>query len=176
MITITEGLAEIKTISRRIEKKRKFVIEHLFLNGQLKDPLESEGGSLFAIKKARQSIKDLENRVVKIRAEISKANANNSITVSGETRTIGDWIVWRREVSKESGRFLDEMRATIAEVRRQAGQKQLTVSDAETTSPHQVTVYVKELELAEEIEHHANILGMLDGQLSLKNATILIDV
>jgi hypothetical protein len=44
------------------------------------------------------------------------------------------------------------------------------------SKPGDIVVNVSELELANDIENMENVLGYLDGQLSLRNATVLIDV
>jgi hypothetical protein len=43
--SITEALAEINTIEKRIAKKQRFVHEHLLRQEQLKDPLEKSQGN-----------------------------------------------------------------------------------------------------------------------------------
>ncbi|KKK79464.1 hypothetical protein LCGC14_2833240, partial [marine sediment metagenome] len=39
-----------------------------------------------------------------------------------------------------------------------------------------IAVAVDEKKLADDIEHLEDVLGQLDGKLSLKNATVLVDV
>lgn len=173
--TITEGLAEIKTISKRLEKKRLFIIDNLFLQGNLRDPLEKQGGSETAIKEARQSIDDLEKRIIRIRSAINQANTQNTITVNGESKTIAEWIIWRREIAPHSRSFLNNLNQNIQSVRQQAAQKGMTVTH-EADNPTEVTIFLDEKALAAEIEGLEAILGELDGQLSLKNATILIEI
>lgn len=48
-MTITEGLAEIKTIGKRIEKKRTFVLNYVARQNMFVDVLAKEGGSEAAI-------------------------------------------------------------------------------------------------------------------------------
>ncbi|MFQ5974097.1 MAG: hypothetical protein ACE5Q3_17360 [Alphaproteobacteria bacterium] len=176
-ITITEALAELKTLQKRIAKKRQFVLQHLLRQERLKDPLEKEGGSVDAIKRERQAIADLNQRMIVIRTAITSANASNEITIGGETRTIEGWLVWRREVAPGHQDFLGQMNAHIQKVRNEARQKGLTVAAVnEVTKPDDVVVHINERELAEDIEGLEEILGSLDGQLSLKNATVTINV
>ena len=73
-MTITEALAETKTIDKRISKKRTFVTDYLFRQDALRDPLEKEGGSVAAIEATRQAIGDLEKRLVDIRRAIARAH------------------------------------------------------------------------------------------------------
>ena len=53
-ITITEALAEIKTVGKRVEKKREFIKSFLARQDGIKDPLEKDGGSYQAIARERQ--------------------------------------------------------------------------------------------------------------------------
>ena len=45
-ITITEALAEIKTISKRLEKKRESIFNFVGRQDGIRDPLEKDGGSV----------------------------------------------------------------------------------------------------------------------------------
>jgi hypothetical protein len=177
-LTITESLAEIKMIGKRLEKKREFIMQYIGRQDGLKDPLGPEGGSRSAIAVARQGIADLENRIVTIRSAIQEANAVTMLTIEGETKSIADWLVWRREVSAGRVAFVQRLRQTIMAARKDAVQKGLSVrfSESEVTSPTDIIVNVDEAALAKEAEQLETILGVLDGQLSLKNATVIIDV
>jgi hypothetical protein len=176
-ITITEALAELKTIDKRIEKKREFVLSYLLRQEMFKDPLEKDGGSAAAIRRELQSIHDLEERKIAIRRAINAANEAASITTGGQTRTIADWLVWRREVAPKLSQFLASLRSRIEQARQEAARKgaSLTTS-AETARPNDVVVNINEQELARQIETLEEALGHLDGQLSLKNATLMIEV
>lgn len=41
---ITEALAELKTLNKRVEKKKEYVKAYLYRQEGLKDPLEKDGG------------------------------------------------------------------------------------------------------------------------------------
>ena len=178
-LTITEALAEIKTIGKRIEKKRQFVSEYLFRQDFLKDPLENQGGSKSAIDAERQAISDLESRVVTIRRAIQKANEATTVTLNGTSRSIADWLVWRREVAPGQQQFLNAIRGKLGAARQQAQQKGIGLrvagEVAANAQPQDVVVNLDEKALAAEIETLETTLGSLDGQLSLKNATTIID-
>jgi hypothetical protein len=176
-ITITEALAELKTIDKRIAKKREFVLTYLLRQEMFKDPLEKDGGSISAIKREQQAIHDLEERKIVIRRAIQQANDRNSVTVARQTRSIADWLVWRRDVAPIHQQFLANLRAKIEQARTEAARKGAGLAgSAEAAKPNDVIVNVNEQELAREIEGLEDILGTLDGQLSLKNATLSIDV
>src|SRR5438105_988378 len=112
-ITITEALAELKTIDKRIEKKREFVLGYLLRQEMFKDPLEKDGGSVSAIRREMQAIHDLEERKISIRRAIQQANERNTVTVAKQTRAIADWLVWRREVAPIQQQFLANIRGKI---------------------------------------------------------------
>ena len=177
-ITITEALAEIKTIDKRLEKKRQFVLDYLVRQERIKDPLERDGGSVEAITRERQSIAGLEERKVQVRRAVQVANEGTELTVGKMTRAIADWLVWRREVAPDVQRFLQSMSVGIHNVREDAKRKGLAVitSGDIATNPADVIVNVDERALAESIEMLEEVLGGLDGQLSLKNATTYIEL
>ena len=52
-LTITEALAEIKTLEKRIQKKQEFVGSFLYRQEQFKDPLAAQGGSPAALPRIR---------------------------------------------------------------------------------------------------------------------------
>lgn len=176
-LTITEALAELKTIDKRMEKKQEFILAYLYRQDALKDPLERDGGSVAAIARERQSLADLAVRKVVIRRAIQDANATNQITVGKVTQPIADWLVWRRDVAPMQQRLLVALRNQINAIRADAQRKGLTVSsEGQTSRPQDFIVNINESELAKEQEALEEVLGTLDGLLSLKNATITVEV
>lgn len=174
--TITEALAEIPTIEKRVEKKSEFIINYLFRQSSVRDPHEKDGGSKVLISRELQAINDLQDRIIKIRSAIQKANSENSITVENETKSIADWLTWRREVAPKQQQFLREMTNKITSMRQQAIRQGVSVTEKDAGFSSDYVVNINEKDLAEKIESLENILGTLDGQLSLKNATIMIDL
>lgn len=178
MLTITEALAEMKTIHKRVEKKKEFIVANLVRQDKLKDPLEKDGGSEVVIGREIQAIGDLWQRLVTLRAAVNRANLNNSITIDGATRTVADWLTWKREISAHAKTLWDTMINQINSVKQQAAQKGLRVTTSGTLAetPDDVIVALNLSKIAAEREGLENILGTLDGQLSLKNATITLEV
>lgn len=175
-LTITEGLAEIKTINKRLASKRQLVNGYLYRQDHLKDPLLDAGGSQETIKRERQAIADLEERIVAIRIAIDGANNNSDITIAGKARSIQQWLTWRRDVAPGQQAFLGQMRDAVARMRRDAATKALTVIEKEGGGKaSDIVVNISESELAKEIEQMEETLGNLDGMLSLKNATVIIE-
>lgn len=182
-ITITEGLAEIKTIGKRITSKQEFILQNLARPDGVKDPLTKDGGSAAVVTRERQSIVDLETRVIAIRRAIQEANIATTITVEGVSRTMADWLTWRRDVAPGQKLFLAKLRQQVAAVRAQAQRNGATVVAASAQvvqsgdmKPTDILVNIDEGALAAEGEKMEAVLGALDGQLSLKNATVTINV
>lgn|SRR3990167_4041310 len=176
-LTITEALAEVKTIEKRIQKKREFVMSYLYRQEALKDPLAKEGGSGAAIDRELQAIRDLADRHVAIRAAIARANAETTLSVNGTTRSVADWLTFRREVAPTSSQFLREVRGRIDAVRSEASKRGfVTVAAGAEARPGDVVVNLDEMTLAKDIEAMEETLGQLDGALSLKNATTFVDL
>lgn len=178
MLTITEALAEIKTIGKRIEKKRSFVTSYLTSQEGIKDPLSKMGGSIEAIKQERQAIADLETRIVGLRTRIQQSNLYSQMKVNAVEKSVAEWLTWRKEVAQSSKKFLDDLRITILTTRKQAQKlgNVVVAPGAAASNPTDVIINVDEGELAKESEVIEEILGTLDGQLSLHNATTHISV
>lgn len=176
--TITEALAEIKTIGKRLEKKRQFIGAYCARQEIVHDPLANQGGSEKALIEERQAMADLETRIVKIRMAINAANASTSVTVGTESRTIAEWITWRRDVVPGRKAFHTALQNVLANVRRDAQAKGLNVVAQVGSQPNDknIVVNIDERALAQDIEALETTLGTLDGLLSLKNATITIEV
>jgi len=179
--TITEALAEIKTIHKRLEKKREFIGAHLARNENIRDPFLKDGGSEQLIMQEMQSVRDLTKRHVRIRLAIAEANQRIMVTVGDNTASIAEWLVWRREIAPHGQLFLSRMARGLADIRRQAQQKGMTIGvgagvQVGGEKPPDIIVNLNEKNLSEEIERLELILGELDGQLSLKNATETIEI
>lgn len=177
-ITITEALAEIKTIGKRIQKKREFVQQYLVRQEIVRDPLENQGGSRQAIAQELQGIKDLEERLIALRRGIASVNASATLTIGNTTRPIQDWLTWRREVAPNRKASVAQLRSSLNSFRQQSAAKGMTVRTEPTNDPNDkdVIVNVDERALAQEAESIEEVLGTLDGLLSLKNATTTFDV
>lgn len=173
-MTLTEALSEIKTVLKRISSKREFISQYVVRPDSLKDPLEKDGGSASLISKEIQAIADLQERAVGLRRSIQKANDETLISLEGETKSISDWLIWRREIAPEQQNFLKRLRQNLNSVREQGRRigGNLVGPGATAEKPQDIIVAINEKQLASDIEKMENILGQLDGQLSLKNATV----
>ena len=68
------------------------------------------------------------------------------------------------------------MHGRIEAMRQDAQRKGFQIVSGEAQKPTDIIVNVNEQELAKQIEVLEEMLGVLDGQLSLKNATMTIDI
>lgn len=176
-ITITEALAEIKTIQARIVKRKEAVMRYFARDARLRDPMEAEGGSGEFVKRERQAIGDLEGRIVDIRTAIQSKNLATIADVRGMRRSVAGWLNWRRDVSTEAKRFLVLMASGIDQARAQAQRSNAGVAgDEKEAKAGDFIISVNERELASETEEMEALLGELDGRLSLINATTTITV
>lgn len=71
-LTLTEALAELKTIDKRIVTKQNNILTYAARQDLIKDPLEKDGGSVKFVKEEKQGMNDLETRKVAIRRAIAK--------------------------------------------------------------------------------------------------------
>lgn len=174
--TITEALAETKTITARIQKKREAIMGVLARDYRLKDSFASTGGSQEFIKRERQAVRDLEDRLVAIRCAIQAKNLSTVTAVAGTSRTVAAWLNWRRECSEKSKGFLALLSSTVSKVKQEANKQNMKAVATESGQPGEVIINLDEAALVKEIEQMETVLGELDGKLSLLNATTTIDV
>lgn len=180
MITITEALSEINLVKKKLATKQSHIKEMLIRADHMQDVFEKEGGSKAVIEREMQSIRDLQLRLIHIRSQISKANLSTIITLTEGNLTmiqsIHDWLIWKREVVKEQVAFLHHVNQTVKGHLDAAG-KQPQVYKDEAGAIHLVKSIIN-IHYPDWLTHQANIqaiLEKLDGQLSLKNATVLVD-
>lgn len=177
-ITITEAFAELKTIGKRIDTMRRFVLTNLVRQNHLKDPHEKHGGTEKLLGEKLQGIADLEERQIGLRLAIQRSNQEQQLEIDGRVRSVMGWITWRREVAPAQHRHLLEMQTRINQMRDEAAGKKLAVrgqGDA-PQALEDVLVNIDETGLQQEIEHITTVLGTLDGRLSLHNALTTVTI
>jgi hypothetical protein len=178
-MTITEALADLKTIAKRRVKIEDFIKKNIARQKGLVDPFEKEeDGSRGEVKRKIQSLGDLNERVVKIRRSIRHANAETVVKVGSRSRSIDDWLTWRRDVSGHIGSFLTQTASGINSIRTSSKQQGRAVVSNAADAPElsDVVVHLDEKWLQDEIENHEVTLGDLDGKLSLVNATTMVTI
>ena len=176
-ITISEALSDIKTIDKRLRKQREFVQTHVAYSGSAKDPFEAEGGIRKVIGEKLQSIGDLEERVIAIRTAILNANLTNRIVLNGKDRSVQEWLTWRREVVHGRRQFFNFLATEVDKIKLAARQKDLSVAkEGETAVYEGIEFVVPVLTIQDEQENLEQILGDLDGKLSVHNANTTIEI
>ena len=179
-LTITEALAEINLLNKKITSKEQTIMANLSLAAHLPDPFKHDGGAQEFINKELQAVGDLQERLVRIRAAIAHANLENTITLGEQTRSIFDWLTWRREVSQKQVGFLREVVRTVKE-HQDKEMRSPSCYKLEEDGVEKVKIvkflypvdYAVNLKKQEKLN---DILEELDGKLSLKNATITVEV
>jgi hypothetical protein len=182
-MTITEALAELKTINKRLQTKRQNTLQYVARDARVKDPLEREGGSVEFLRRERQAIRDLEKRVVDIRTAIQRSNLETRTGIGGgiggHEMSVAEWLTWRREVSVSSREYLNLLQVNIKNMRdklQKDGRAMIAASAEADAKPGDVVVHLEEKTLLEEQEIFDTVMGELDGRLSLLNATTTIEV
>lgn len=175
-MTITEALAEIKLIDNKLKAHQEFILQHLYRNKALVDPLAEEGGSNEAVDSALQAMGDLRTRKVSIRAAINAANQVNTITCDGITHTIEEWLIWRRLVYPEAYNAMNAIIRAIHQGRTIASRAGDRLTAAQVQSADDIIVHLKEKEFVAATQAVQETYDRLDGLLSLKNAQITVDV
>ena len=175
--TITEAIAELKVITKRLESKEQTIFQYALRLESQRDPLQANGGSAAIVKAEMQAINQLHENIIKIRRAIQEANTSNIIDLEGTQRSIADWLVWRRDVANARINFLKRVKQGIDNARIQNVQKGHKLVNSEPEAqPGDIIVNLDEAALIQQIEQAQVQLERLDGQLSLKNATIAIEV
>lgn len=178
-LTITEALAELKVIDKRLNSKREFVGQYVLRQEALKDPLVSQGGSAEAIRRELQAASDLHERKLAIRRAIQEANSQVLLTLDGESRSIADWLVWKREVGPILIQFYRSLLTAIHQKRQQGlkeGRQFAQAGQPADLKPTDIIVNVDEGALNKLVEGLEAKLETLDGKLSLLNAITVLGV
>lgn len=171
LITITEALADLKTIEKRMAEKQRFAVQFVARPEVLQDPLLKDGGSEKLVSEALQAFNDLAARHERIRVAVMGSNLATMLTLQGETRSVFGWLTWRREIAQRHSGLCDQLANQIKSLRQ--NMQTQTMPGGEKIN---ATVALSEVELQKRRERVQLILGELDGQLSLLNATTKIDV
>lgn len=176
-ITITEALSELNLIKKKIDKKKEMILANLAKVKHVPDPYQKQGGGAQVNLNELQAIKDLHQRLMRIRGAISLANLTNKITINGHELSIHDWLTWKREVAPLKQKFfLDLCQKTKQNMDHWAKNPQVFKDEEGKTHLAEYESNIDYAEVMKETEHLGDCLEKLDGQLSLKNALIVVDI
>lgn len=172
-LTLTEALQETKTLKERVEKKRNRLTSYLCRTAVMRDRLEEEGGEAEFLSRELQAIRDLETRFLNVKHAIMVANSQTLVTVEGVTRTIEDWLNWKREIAPARKTFLEAVLRHIESLRQRFETDRRSLVGKEGIDPRSfdLVVNLDEKATRQELEAIEAILGALDAKLSVKNAT-----
>lgn len=176
-MTITEALAEVKLIDKKVTKHHENERAYLFRQAIVRDPLEKDGGSAAYVASQAQASGDLLLRLITVRRSIQDANAKNMLTVEGISRTVADWLVWRREVLPRLKTRIAAISTALTNLRNDVKKKGGSVSATPAgDEQYDVIVNFNETALLNEALKLAEIEERLDGKLSLFNAVTLVNL
>lgn len=177
---ITEAMAEIKLFAKKIASQRDFVIRNLKREDRIRDPFEKDSTTQEAmVKAALQSISDNEKNIVAYRFAITKANMEKVVELEGMSMTVAEWLIWRREVMPLRKQLLGTLANQIANigVEQQAAVRRVFPGrDTEQITPTNFIINVSDKWLISEIEKLDAIEQRLDGQLSMLNANVEVQL
>lgn len=173
-LTTAEALAEFDRIDRRLARKRQLIEAYLFRDAALRDTLAPEGGTPAVLAAELAAIAALQERKLVLRRAIQAANERAGVTLRGVTRSLADWLVWRREVAGDRSAFLTRLRNRIRQARQEA--VRAANQAGATAVKRDVIVHLDEKALMEQAEALEETAGDLEGQVTLRNTTGTVDV
>lgn len=160
---ITQALADVKLTKNKINSKQMTIQKYSVRTSNMVDPMAKEGGSAEFVKRELQAIRDLNTHIVILRRKINNTNMQAQFTIHGETKSVFDWLTWRREVGNSYRSFL----AALHNIPEKA---QTTLASKANPEGVELVNNLDEVSLIKELEHVKTILDTLDGELSLFNA------
>lgn len=174
-MTITEALAEVKLTEKKIEKKKDNIAKNLFRFEHTPDPYSKDGGSQDVMKRELQAIQDLEIRLINIRGAIAQANITTKLTIGEVTRSLYDWITWKREIAEKRIKTFNEFGSAIKRKIDAEAANPTVLKDGEGKLQFaKLVLNLDYAELQSRFEKEGSLQETLDGKLSLKNATTTI--
>lgn len=174
-MTVTEALAEIKLIQKKVDKKIAAMNPCITRFEHQKDPYPD---SAVMIRGEVQSIEDLYTNLSSIRKAISKANLETTMTVGTTEKTVTEWLTWKKEIYDPLNKIYSGLVSTATnEISRNAKQPSLvTKTDSnDATQLAKLVINVDIPTLNKKMEQIMEINEKVDGLLSLKNATVVIE-
>ena len=107
---IIEALKEIKLIEKKIEENGKLVFKYSSQPDNIKLPFETEEQQKKEIRNLDQSTKDLIENMIILNKRISITNLKVQVEINGETRSIQEWILYRRKIYTLYMNFYENMK------------------------------------------------------------------
>lgn len=166
---ITHALGQLKLLEKRMEETQRQITENLFRNATNVDPMEANGGQAKFVEMRMQALVDMQLRYAEMRIAIANANARTEVTVEDAhgrqfTRTVQEWLVWRREVLPRQQSFVKNAIAAIERTGKTPVRGEQSVYVYNVNVPG-LYAMVDDLQVMED---------NLDTELSVVNATVEI--
>lgn len=163
---LIEALKELplieKKVARNVEKLREYA--SAVDNGKVDLKFSTEALQRKEIESLLQSSNDLANRADKLRRAIALTNANTNVTIKGETRTILEWISFRRNTFQLRLSALQALSDT-------ASTQQMRNTPVDPAVGIRVVRFYDEKNKNEKIEDLHNLYDAVDSTLEIVNAT-----
>lgn len=176
-MTITEALSEINLVKKKLEASKVEITGNVARAKHLDDPYASAGGSSTYNARKLHSIYDLQTRLVSLRSAIARANLDNKITVGSREMSIHDWLTWKREVSAfEDGLLRGISEKVKTHLNHTAKNPSVYKDNLDNTKLVEWELLVDQVAITKFQETLMETQEKLDGQLSLKNATITVEI
>lgn len=174
-VTITEALAEIKLLVKKVEDKQNNICNYVAMPSDRRDPLDKQGGSEAYVAQEMQSVDDILERIVQIRLAINERNSATVLEVNGVKKTVAEWLIWDRDYFPSA---IEGLRKVFMRINSERAK--LTRSGLQATGQikgaDDIIVNLSEKDLMAKIENLNDTSGKLDGMLSLNNATVTVEV
>ena len=177
-MTITEALEDVRLTEKKILKSIEILCSNVVRYNHVDDPFEKYGGSMEIQKRELQSMHDLGERRVGIREAIAKANLETMLKIGDHYRSITGWLTWRREVAEvEQETMVRLVKIAEKEIKQaQDNPRLFKEKDDEEAKLAKLVLNVDIHNLNTKAMEIEDVLGVLDGKLSLLNATTVIEI
>jgi hypothetical protein len=176
-MTITEALAEVKLIGKKVEKKRETVLTNLTRVKIVPDPFkDEEGGANGALTREIQSVESHLARLCRIRGAIAKANLNTQLTLNESQKSVSEWLAWKREVAEGQLKFLADIPNKTKAALDSFTKNPSVYKDPEgKVALHEIVTNLDYPLYLKKYEQQQDLFEQLDGKLSLLNATTVVE-
>jgi hypothetical protein len=166
---LAEALTSIKTDKKKWETDKNFVMANVVRDDRLKDSLEAQGGTKTVLQRTLQSMEDHETQIVAKLYAIQGANREVKLTIGSKTKSVGEWIIWRREVAPMREKRFNELLSRIEQSKQMVNNPRYVA--AAPGQDLKVLVEIDEKKLLDTMKEHQDIMGAIDSKLSVLNAT-----
>ena len=170
MTKIIEALKEFPLIDKKIARNRRQLdgYSSIVLVGDDMKPFDLPFGDMakqqLEVDALLQSTRDLTIRHGNLKRRLSLTNATVMVTISGETKSITEWIAFRQSGAS----YLLHAQQALTN---SAAEAQVHSRQTDTSSGFKTHRFFSEKERNDEIERLTDLVGSVDSTLEIVNAT-----